>query len=154
MKASIFLLLLASVFVIYCSDSNEPEPELLFSRMEIRYYKTGGWINTSKLYIHKNGTANAYVLSNAKADTLDQGSMILSDEDRYNLAHLFEPFSTFDSYYEPDNPLTDQNYLTTILIYEEIPDTVTVYMLEEANVPYGMRQIIEGLESILNHLVG
>jgi len=148
------LLGLLCSLVLSCSSSTDPESRLLFSRMEITYIKSGGWINTSKLFIHKNGSVEAYVLTQNKADTVATGSFILSDEDRFDLARLFEPFSTFEPYYEPVNPLTDQDNHLTILVYEDVPDTVMVYMPGEAVIPEGMRLILEELGSLLDHLVG
>ncbi len=147
--------LIAALLVpVACNDGNGPEPGLQFSRMQIQYTKTGGFINTSRLFIYPNGRLDAHVISQSKADTLEQGSLVLSDEDRNDLARLFEPFSSFDPYYEPENPVTDQNYHTTILIYEGVPDTVTVYMPDEADIPQGLRNIIDEMESLLDFLFG
>jgi hypothetical protein len=143
------------MIVLSCSsNTTDPESQLLFSRMEIRYIEHGGWTNTSQLFIHKDGYVEGYILSQTKADTVASGDMILRDEDRNDLARLFEPFSSFDPYYEPDNPLTDQDIHTTILTYEGIPDTVTVYMLDEVVVPDRLRAIIEQMEILLAYVTG
>lgn len=146
-------LLIASLLVpMACSDANGPESDLQFSRMQIQYFKAGGYIDTSKIFIYPNGRLDAYIISHSKTDTLNQASIVLSDEDRNDLARLFGPFSTFDAYYGPDNPVTDQNYHTTILIYEGIPDTVTVYMPDQSDIPQGLRNIIDEMESLLDYL--
>ncbi|MFQ6104906.1 MAG: hypothetical protein ACE5OP_11555 [Candidatus Glassbacteria bacterium] len=148
------LLLLSGIFVISCGGSNEPEAKLQFSRMEIHYTKSGGWINTSRLFIYSDGSVTAFTLSQTKGDTLKSGTLVLSEEDRVNLAYLFEPFSTFEPYYEPENPSSDQDLHTTIFIYEDVPDTVMVYMPEEADIPEGLWRIIEEMESLLDYILG
>jgi hypothetical protein len=144
----------AQLMILACSSSNDPQPQLLFSRMEITYVKSGGWIDTSKLFIHKNGSVEAYILTQNKADTIASGSMVLSEQDRFDLASLFEPFSAFEPYYEPEDPLTDQDLHLTILVYEDVPDTVIVYMPDQAVIPDGMRVILEQMGSLIDHIVG
>jgi hypothetical protein len=150
---ALFVGILCSL-VLSCKSATDPEPRLLFSRMEISYIKSGGWINTSKLFIHKDGSVEAYVLKQNKADTVATGTFVLSEEDRFDLARLFEPFSTFEPYYEPQNPMTDQDLHVTILVYEEVPDTVMVYMPSEAVIPEGMRLILDQMGSLLDHVIG
>jgi hypothetical protein len=154
MSRRIPVLIAVALIPLACGGSNEPEPNLLFSRMQIQYFKYGGYIETSKIFIYPNGRLDAYVISHNKVDTLGQASIVLSNEDRNDLARLFDPFSTFDPYYEPEHPLTDQNYHTTILIYEGVPDTVTVYMPDQADIPQGLRNIINEMESLLEYLFG
>ena len=143
-----------TLFVGSCSqlmDSNEDnhksdEPELIFSKMEIHYSKSGGWIYTSLLDINGNGLAIAQ--KGSSPDFSDSASTNLSGGEKDKIARLFESFSNYDSYYEPKEHRTDQNYHTIIMIYENVSDTVAVYDPDKANIPKGLSNIIKEMDSI------
>lgn len=136
------------ILFISCISPIKEEPDLEFAKMEIHYTKLGGWINTSKLDIYGSGLVNAYHISHASTEVLDSAKTFLSDEDQKRISSLFRSFSSYDRHYEPDQYVTDQNYHTTILDYEGVSDTVSVYMPHKANIPEGLKQIIEEMDSL------
>ena len=142
-------------FVIFlnigCKDNPtgmEHESDLEFSKMEIHYEKYGGWINTSVLDIYGNGRVYAYQIEHASYDTLNSSYIFIDEEEQNKLENLFESFSAYDSYYEPEVFLTDQDYHVTILIYEGKVDTVAVYMPEQSDMPDELEEIIHEMKSL------
>lgn len=143
MKKSSLIIFCIVILFISCSSPTKEEPDSEFAKMEIHYTKLGGWINTSKLDIYGSGLVNAYHIRHAGTEVLDNAKTFLSNEDQKRISFLFRSFSSYDRHYEPDQYVTDQNYHITILDYEGVSDTVSVYMPQEANIPEGLGQIIE-----------
>lgn len=140
------------ILVISCSSPLKEEPYLEFAKMEIHYTKLGGWINTFKLDIYGSGLANAYQIKHANTEVLDSAKVFLSDEDQKRMSFLFRSFSRYDRHYRPNQHVTDQNYHITILDYEGISDTVSVYIPHKANIPVGLKQIIEEMDSLWENM--
>lgn len=139
------------VLNIGCKESPtgaEDESDLEFSKMEIRYERSGGWINTSKLDINRDGRVNACEIAHASSDTLNSSYIFIDEEEQNKLENLFESFSDYDSYYTPEEFLTDQDFHTIVLTYEGDADTVDVYMPEESDMPDGLKEIIHEMESL------
>ncbi|MBC8175397.1 MAG: hypothetical protein H8E82_07070 [Candidatus Marinimicrobia bacterium] len=152
MKDVVALIPIISIIVLCCT--NPTEPSLDFSKMEVHYTKYGGKINTSKVDIYSSGLVNAYHIAHASLEILDSASTVLSMGQQKSIAELFEPFSTYDSYYEPNEWYTDGDYHVTVLIYEGSSDTVTVYEPKNANIPKRLSEIIQEMESLWEDLIG
>ena len=142
-------------FVVFlnigCEDSPtgaEHESDLEFSKMEIHYTRYGGWINTSILDINGDSRINACEIAHASYDTLNSSYIFIDEEEQNKLENLFESFSAYDSYYAPEEFLTDQDFHTIVLIYEDKVDTVTVYMPEESDMPDGLEEIIHEMKTL------
>jgi hypothetical protein len=148
MEKFIVVIYILSLFLFDCNNSTGPNSDLEFSKMEIQYKKSGGWINTSKLYIYGNGLVNAYHIAHASLDTIDSTSALLSQNDQRKIVYLFVAFANYDSNYEPNPWYTDGNYHVTIFVYEGKADTVTVYEPNNANIPEGLNKIIQEMESL------
>jgi hypothetical protein len=144
-------MIFAIFFNIGCKNNPTGTPQELdleFSKMEIHYVKSGGWINTSKLDIYGDGRVNAYEIEHASNDTLNSSYIFIDEEEKDKLENLFGPFSDYDSYYEPEVFVTDQEYCSTIFVYEDKVDTVTVYMPEQSDIPDGLEEIIHEMKSL------
>ncbi len=148
MKTNIIVIYLLSLFFIDCSNSTGPNSDLEFSKMEIHYTKVGGWINTSKLDVYGNSLVSAYLISQAALDIMDSSSTLLNEEEQNKMANLFMSFYTYDSKYEPKQWYTDGNLHIIIFVYEEKADTVTVYEPHNSNIPNGLNEIIQEMESL------
>lgn len=145
------VIVLTMLFNIGCKNNptgTEQELDLEFSKMEIHYVKSGGWINTSKLDIYGNGRVDAYEIEHSSRDTLNSSYIILDEVEKNKLESLFESFSAYESHYEPEVFVTDQDFYTTILAYEDKIDTVTVYMPEQTDMPDGLEEIIHEMKSL------
>jgi hypothetical protein len=154
MRNRIFISLVIAFVILFnigCKDNStgtEYESDLEFSKMEIHYTHSGGWINTSKLYIYGDGRVNAYQIKHASHDTLNSSYVFIDEEEQNKLEDLFESFSAYDYYYGPEIFVTDQDYYTTVLIYEDKVDTVDVYMPEQANIPDELEEIIHEMKTL------
>ncbi len=142
-------------FIIFlnigCKDSPtgmELASDLEFSKMEIHYAKYGGWINTSILDIQGDGRVNVCEIAPASYDTLNNSYIFIDEEEQNKLENLFESFSAYDSYYAPEEFLTDQDFHTIVLTYEGDADTVTVYMPEQSDMPDGLVEIIHEMKTL------
>jgi len=139
------------LFNIGCENDltgTEQELDLEFSKMEIHYVKSGGWINTLKLNISGDGRVSAYEIEHASYDTLNSSYIFIDEEEKNKIESLFESFSDYNSHYEPEIFVTDQEYYTTIFVYEDKVDTVTVYMPEQSDLPDGLEEIIHEMKSL------
>ena len=135
------IMIFAIFFNIGCKNNPTGTPQELdleFSKMEIHYVKSGGWINASKLDIYGDGRVNAYEIEHASHDTLNSAYIFIDEEGKDKLESLFESFSDYDSHYEPEVFVTDQECHTTTFVYEDKVDTVTVYMPELSDMPDGL----------------
>lgn len=144
----VMCLLFFSFFLNSCENSTEPETDIFFSEMEIHYTKAGGWINTSKLDIIGDGTANALEIAHGSRDTINSSSKFLNRSKKEILVKLFSSFSEYESYYAPNNYYTDGNHHRIIFIFEGIADTVSVYEPQNAKIPFSLSEIILVLEDI------
>jgi len=124
-----------------------------FAKAEIHYTKRGGWIDTSHLNIYGNGIASAFVFSGVISDQSDSSTVMLDKSEQDHIARLCAGFSFYKHHYEPDKFWTDQDYHTIIFIYENIPDTVSVYNLHRANVPGRLRSLIDELENLHERII-
>lgn len=141
----IFSLLLS----ISCQHSTEPKWNLDFQKMEIHYSKVGGWIQPTKLDIYGNGIAIAYSF-NQNADSVITS---LNKEEQNELADLFKSFFSYKRHYEPKDWVTDQDTHTIILFYEGIPDTVSVYMPDKADIPLSLTKILLEMEALWSSII-
>jgi len=134
-----------------CEHSTEPTWKLDFQKMEIHYTKAGGWINPTKLDIYGNGLAIAYSFN----QNADSAIAVLDQKEQDEIADLFRAFFSYNHYYEPkpEDWVTDQNSHMIILIYEGVPDTVSVYMPGKANIPLSLTKIILEMESLWAHVL-
>ena len=144
--SGIFSLLLS----LGCEHSTEPKWNLDFQKMEIHYSKVGGWIHPTKLDIYSNGLVNAYLFNQSSLTTTDSASTFLNRKEQEEIVGLFKSFWSYNHYYEPkpEDWATDQNSHTIILIYQEIPDTVSVYMPDKADIPSSLTKIILEMEAL------
>jgi len=124
-----------------------------FAKAEIHYTKSGGWIATSHLNIYGNGIASAFVFFGAIADQVDSTTIMLDQDEQDRLAQLFAWFSSYKPHYAPGKFWTDQDYHTIVFIYENIPDTVSVYDLPRANLPGSLRELIGELENLHERII-
>ena len=136
-----------------CNNSTEPVSTLEFSEMEIHYYISGGWIHTSVLNIYGSGHVYAYQIQHAASDTLKSASNVLNGSEQKEIAQLFESFSSYKSHYDPEYYWTDQNYHTIIFIYSGEADTVSIYMPGAADLPKGLRNILNKLDYIWDEML-
>ena len=150
---AVLALILTTAFVA-CDEATEPHGGLSFSKMEIEHYWQGFKIPTSKLEIRGDGTATAYESFFSGPGSLRSASTTLTRGQQARIAELFENFANYDSYYEPEHRITDQDFRWTILIYDGVPDTVSVYMLSSADVPDGLALLINELESLWVSILG
>lgn len=136
---------------VSCEHSTEPKWNLDFKKMEIHYSKVGGWIQPTKLDIYGNGLAIAYSFT----QSIDSAITILDKKKQNEIADLFKSFFSYNHYYEPkpEDWVTDQNTHTIILIYDGIPDTVSVYMPDKANIPLSLTKIIFEMELLWAHVL-
>jgi hypothetical protein len=146
--SGIFFLLFASG----CDHSNDPKWNPDFQKMEIHYSKAGGWIVPTKLDIYGNGTVIAYSF-NQNADSV---LAVLDEKEQDQIEWLFKSFSSYDRYYEPkpEDWVTDQNTYMIIFLYDGIPDTVSVYMPEKADIPLSLTKIIVEMEALWAEVLG
>jgi hypothetical protein len=79
---------------------------------------------------------------------LNSSYVFIDEEEQNKLEDLFESFSAYDYYYGPEIFVTDQDYYTTVLIYEDKVDTVDVYMPEQANIPDELEEIIHEMKTL------
>lgn len=135
--------ILIGIFLVLfsCQNSSEPKWNFDFKKMEIHYNKVGGWIQPTKLDIYGNGLVNAYI-------SIDSASTMLTQKEQEEIADLFRSFASYDKHYEPkpEDWATDQNTHTTILIYNGVPDTVSVYMPDKSDIPLSLIKIIMEME--------
>ena len=138
-------------FNISCKNNptgTQQELDLEFSEMEIHYVKSGGWINTSVLDIYGDGRVNACEIDHSSYDTLNSSYIFIDEELQNKLENLFESFSAYESHYEPEIFVTDQEYHTATFVYEDKVDTVTVYIPEQSDMPDGLKEIIHEMKSL------
>lgn len=139
------------LFLIFnCEHSNWPKWDPDFHKMEIHYSKVGGWIVPTKLDIYGNGTVIAYSF-NQNADSV---VAVLSKKEQDQIAGLFKSFPGYSRHYEPKDWVTDQNTHTIVWIYNGVPDTVSVYMPEKADIPLSLNKIIVEMEALWTEVIG
>ncbi len=152
MKISINLSIISAIVMILlwigCEHSTEPKWTLNFQKMEIHYTKVGGWIHPTKLDIHSDGLVMAYLYDHRSYTMTDSASTILNRKEQSKIADLFRSFSSYDRHHEPEDWITDQNTHIIILIYDGVPDTVSVYMPAKADIPLSLTKIILEMESL------
>ncbi len=139
-------------FFVYCDHIIGPDP-LDFSQMEIHYSITGGWINKSELDIYGDGSIKAYLIAHSGETVLDSAAALLSPEEQTNIANKFVIFSIYDNYYQPSEIPTDQDTHRIIMIYQGEPDTVSVYMPDQADMPQSLRDITEYLDGLFGSTI-
>ena len=130
-----------------------PSTNIEFAKAEIHYTKSGGWIRTSKLDIYGNGLACASLIPGSNSNPLDSALPTLDEKERDRIAQLFAEFSLYRPHYTPVKFWTDQDYHTIVFIYENIPDTVSVYDPRRANLPRSLRKLIGGLEGLHERII-
>ena len=143
------------IFSVLCScqNSSEPKWDLKFQKMEIHYSKVGGWIPPTKLDIYGTGHATAYLFKHSTYTTTDSALKILSRKEQFEIADLFQSFYSYNRHYEPEYWVTDQNTHTVVLIYDGIPDTVSVYMPDKASIPPSLTKIILEMEALWDDML-
>lgn len=151
MKRSILSLIsgLLTIFLsVGCQHSTESMGDLDFQKMEVHYSKVGGWIHPTKLDIYGNGLVRAFLYDHSSLTLSDSASTVLTKKEQNEIAELFGRFSIYDRHYEPDDWVTDQNTHIIVLIYDSIPDTVSVYMPDKADIPLSLTRVILEMESL------
>jgi hypothetical protein len=141
--------------ILSCQNSSEPKWDLNFQKMEIHYTKVGGWIHPTKLDIYGNGLVNTYLFNHSSYTATDSASTSLNRKQQKELAILFQSFASYDKYYEPKpgDWVTDQNTHTIILIYDSVPDTVSVYMPDKSDIPLSLIKIIMEMELLWANVI-
>ena len=142
------LLLILLILICGCNNFSEPIIEKEFSGTEIQYHKYGGWINTSRMIINDKGKIAAYLISQAALDTLKKGFSSLKSSEENELHEKFSSFSDYESNYSPNKWYTDGNYHTVIYMQNGLSDTVSVYEIQNSNIPEELRIIIDCLENL------
>jgi hypothetical protein len=150
MKRTINLSIISAIVYIFlsigCDHSAEPKWDLDFNKMEIHYSKVGGWIQPTKSDIYNSGLARAFLFNHSTYTATDSASTVLSRKEQNEIVDLFQSFLSYERYYEPKDWITDQNTHTLVLIYDGIPDTVSVYMPDKADIPPSLTKIILEME--------
>ena len=142
------------IFILISSCENpSSSDELNTEEFDITYEKYGGWINPSELKILNSGLARAKILSQGSHTLLDSGETILNDEQKKFLTKCVSIFDKYNSFYYPDQYVTDQNYNVIIVRKKNTIDTVSVYHLREANVPETLNKFINELEKIRDEIL-
>lgn len=148
--------------IILCAGCyiSEPENDLLtgerfqFEEMKIEYSKMGGWISTRILDVTGNdGIAFAYIPGSSGDYPYKSGLLELNEEQRNEIALLFQFFRSYNRHYTPGKFYTDQNYKQIVLHYEGQIDTVSVYHLPNATVPRSFRNLVEYLDAIQTEII-
>ena len=139
------VILLLFMICISCERQPNSPVELQFEKMEIHYTKSGGWIQTVYLDILGNGIGYIHY---PPQSSLADSTFWLTNGEKERLATLFSSFSDYNSHYEPDEFFTDQNYHSIIFIYNQKPDTVSVYDLGHAQLPLSLQLLINNLENL------
>lgn len=124
-----------------------------FAKLEIHYTKSGGWIDTSQLNIYGNGLTSAHVSSARSSVPVESAAVMLTKKEQDHIARLFAWFSLYKPHYEPVRFWTDQDYHTIVFIYENMPDTVSVYDLNRAAVPGSLKKLIAELENLHDRII-
>jgi hypothetical protein len=124
-----------------------------FAKLKVHYTKSGGWIATTQLNIYGNGVASAFVFSGAISDQVDSSAVMLDRNEQDHIARLFAAFSLYERHYAPSKIWMDADYYTVVFIYENKPDTVSVYDLHRANLPERLRKLFGELESLLERII-
>ncbi len=155
----LIIVLIISVLLVSCYIT-EPENDILpgeifqFEKMKIEYSKMGGWISTRILDITGNdGIAFGYIPGYPDDYPYKSGLLELNEEQRDEIASLFQFFRSYDRRYDPDKFYTDQNYKQIILHYEGQIDTVSVYHLPNATVPRSFRNLVEYLDALQTEII-
>ena len=147
-KIVLILAIVSLLLSISCEQSTEPGEDLNFQKLEIHYSKMGGWIQPTKLDIYGNGLVKANLLNHSNHAATDSASKILTKKEQDEIVNLFRSFSEYKRHYEPENWVTDQNTHSIVFINDGIPDTVSVYMPEKADIPLNLMKTILGMESL------
>lgn len=153
MKLSRLLLLTFFIFIFACSSSTDSGEQLNFEDLNIKYSKSGGWINHYTLSIDSTGFVEAVVHFHATWEKLDSNTIVLTSSEKKKLCSIFESFIELNDYYEPDHYYTDQNYHTIILRTEMGSDTTSIYDPPHCNLPYELNQIISFMENKIDELL-
>ncbi len=143
----------ALLIILLVAGCDDPvSPSLDYSKMEIHYQKSGGWIPVTSLSVNgADAVITGFEISQQgqSSDTLRQDA----DQAELNfLAEIFYGFDQYKDYYEPVDFYTDANYYQTVLIYKGKRDTVTVYDPARVNLPKGLKRIIDEMEIISGRL--
>ena len=149
MKKLFFLL---PLFFI-CSILNGPD-DIDFSKMEVHFKKSGGWIDTSELDIYNTGLVEARNINHSGGEITNGKSMMLNDSEKKKVSDLFRSFPDYKRHYEPDPWYTDGNYYAVIFIHKNKPDTVSVYGLNDTDFPGSLEDIIKEMEKLWNKTLG
>jgi len=156
-----FLIVSVCIIILYVGCYiTEPDNDILpgetfhFENMKIEYLKMGGWIPTQILNITGNdGIAFGYIPDPADDYPYKSGLLELNNEQRDEIASLFQFFRSYERRYDPDTFYTDQNYKQIILHYEGGTDTVSVYDLPHATVPRSFRNLVEYLDALQSEII-
>lgn len=155
----LIIVLIISVLLVSCYIT-EPENDILpgeifqFEKMKIEYSKMGGWISTRILDITGNdGIAFAYIPHPADDSPYKSGLLELNEEQKNEIASLFQFFRSYERHYAPDKFYTDQNYKQILLHYEGRVDTVSVYHLPRAPVPRSFRNLVEYMDALQTEII-
>jgi hypothetical protein len=136
-----------------CSNSTDSSDAPNFEDINIKYYKSGGWINAFSLTIDSSGFVKVFVNSHSSLDLIDSNTTIITKEEKQKLSSLFSSFEDFKNYYEPEYYYTDQNYHTIILRNRIKSDTTSVYDPPHCNLPNDLKQIISFMEEKIDELL-
>jgi hypothetical protein len=142
-KLLIITIMLLSIFSGSCSDATSP---LNFDQMNVVYTKSGGWIQTSKINVTKDGLTLFYKFI-GPVDSTVKDSTYLNQSEKNQLSQMFESFNSYKRYYQPAQYWTDQNYHVIVLNYEGQSDTVSVYDPAHCELPGNLKKIIDFFES-------